>query len=151
VTDNILTKTSGAPPIDSGFIYLDSSFSENVVKNSIITPRSPLPAVLLLRGGNIETNYSAIDDAAYAGSNNNLTLPFNPAFVDPANRDFHLQVASPCIDAGDPAVDYNDPDADGGGNADAPALGTVTNDMGAYGGPGAANGVGVQGTIGPQP
>jgi hypothetical protein len=73
-----------------------------------------------------------------------------PRFIDYPN-DFTVQSGSSCIDAGDPAETYNDPDADGDGNADAPALGAVTNDMGAYGGPGAASGVGVQGPVGPQP
>jgi hypothetical protein len=48
----------------------------------------------------------------------------DPVFVDEPNGDYHLDVGSPCIDSGNPAVQYNDPDGS-------------RNDMGAYGGPGA--------------
>lgn len=45
----------------------------------------------------------------------------NPLFI--SSGDFHLQSSSPCIDTGNPATQYNDPDGS-------------RNDMGAYGGPG---------------
>jgi parallel beta-helix repeat protein len=48
----------------------------------------------------------------------------DPVFADTASRDFHLQPSSPCINSGNPAAQYNDPDG-------------TRNDMGAYGGPGA--------------
>ena len=48
----------------------------------------------------------------------------DPIYVDEPNGDYHLDVGSPCIDAGNPAAQYNDPDGS-------------RNDMGAYGGPGA--------------
>jgi hypothetical protein len=54
---------------------------------------------------------------------------FNPAFTD--GPSLKLTSHSPCVDAGNP-----DPALDDG--ARPPALGTVRNDMGAYGGPGAA-------------
>jgi len=52
------------------------------------------------------------------------SISADPVFINPAN-DFHLQSGSPCIDAGNPGVQYNDPDGS-------------RNDMGAYGGPGAS-------------
>jgi hypothetical protein len=68
-----------------------------------------------------------------AGTN---TVFGNPLFVDSLNNDYHLQLASPAIDKGDPEQQYNDPeDPDEPGYALYPALGTVRNDMGAYGGP----------------
>ena len=51
-----------------------------------------------------------------------------------------LHSNSPCIDAGNPDPDYNDPeDPNNPGVALWPAMGTVRNDMGVYGGPGAVS------------
>jgi hypothetical protein len=52
------------------------------------------------------------------------SISADPLFVDPPD-DYHLDIGSPCIDTGNPATEYNDPDG-------------TRNDMGAYGGPGAA-------------
>ncbi len=52
----------------------------------------------------------------------------NPQFV--SETDLHLAAGSPCIDAGNPAADYND------GNG-------TRNDMGVYGGPNGQSGFGV--------
>ena len=58
-----------------------------------------------------------------------------PLFVDADNQDYHLQLESPAIDAGDPDPVYNDPeDPANPGYALYPAMGTVRNDMGAFGG-----------------
>ncbi len=46
----------------------------------------------------------------------------NPSFVDENDEDYRLQIGSPCLDAGNPAIAYND--RNGG-----------RNDLGAYGGP----------------
>ena len=60
--------------------------------------------------------------------------------LDPAFRDLHhwyLAESSPCVDAGDTAARFSDPeDPARPGFARLPALGTLRNDMGAYGGPG---------------
>jgi len=67
-------------------------------------------------------------------------IDIDPLFIDPENLDFQLQVDSPCIDAGHDSTLYNDPENPfNTGFALYPALGTIRNDMGAYGGPGVAN------------
>jgi hypothetical protein len=58
-------------------------------------------------------------------------IQIDPVFENTATSDFHLQPTSPCIDVGNAGAVYNDPDG-------------TRNDMGAYGGPGAANGIGPQ-------
>jgi len=50
----------------------------------------------------------------------------DPLYVDTVAGDYHLGPGSPCIDHGNPAPEYDDPDG-------------TRNDMGAYGGPGAVS------------
>jgi len=59
-------------------------------------------------------------------------VDLDPQFVDTleVSPDFHLSEGSPCVDAGNPAPEFNDPDGS-------------RNDMGAYGGPGAEGWTGI--------
>lgn len=60
----------------------------------------------------------------------------DPEFEDRVAKDYRLKSISPAVDAGDPAVGYNDiEDPVNPGYALFPSQGTVRNDMGAYGGP----------------
>ena len=53
-----------------------------------------------------------------------------------AGENMYLTPDSPCVDAGNPETDYNDPeDPENPGQAEWPSLGELRNDMGAYGGP----------------
>ena len=79
--------------------------------------------------------YSCVDGWTSGGLGNTSA---NPLFVDPdgpdndpstyEDNDYHLAAGSPCIDAGNPAAEFND-------RVLPPGLGTERNDTGAYGGP----------------
>ncbi len=87
-------------------------------------------------GGSIVTaTYSDIQ-GGWPGTGN---IDEDPVFVSGPLSDYHLCpfTPSPCIDAGNPDPMYNDPENPLiPGYAMWPALGTVRNDMGVYGGPG---------------
>jgi len=64
----------------------------------------------------------------------------DPLFIGTGDYPYSLSSGSPCIDVGNPDAIYNDPeDPNNPGYALWPAMGTLHNDMGAYGGPYAAS------------
>lgn len=90
-----------------------------------------------------EIGYSDIQygsDSIYADSYSILNwgpgnIDSDPLFEAGPICDFHLSMDSPCIDAGNPASEYNDPeDPFNPGYALWPAMGYLRNDMGAFGG-----------------
>jgi parallel beta-helix repeat protein len=64
---------------------------------------------------NYHDNHTGSTFLPYPGTGE---ISADPLFAD---RDYHLEASSPCIDAGHPGLQYNDPDG-------------TRNDMGAYGG-----------------
>ncbi len=81
--------------------------------------------------GLIDIQYSNIE-GGYLGTGN---IDADPLFVDLFS--FFLSSSSPCIDTGDPDMVYNDPqDPANPTLALLPAMGTLRNDMGVYGGQG---------------
>ncbi len=85
-----------------------------------------------ISGAAPNVTYSNVE-GGWPGTGN---LNVDPLFDEAAF--LHLGPGSPCIDAGDPTATENDPeDPSLPGMARLPALGTVCNDMGAFGGPGA--------------
>ncbi len=81
--------------------------------------------------GFIDLQYSDIE----GGYNGTANIDADPLFVD--HFSYYLSSNSPCIDAGDPDLVYNDPqDPLNPGFGIPPAMGTLRNDMGAYGGQG---------------
>lgn len=85
--------------------------------------------IFLYDGANAEITYTDIE-GGYTGEGN-IDLP--PQFAD---TNFILVSTSPCIDAGNPNVQFDDPeDPENPGQALWPSQGQLRNDMGAYGGP----------------
>ena len=111
-----VTISENTTNINGGGIYCRSNYTLNLL-NCILYNDSPEEIYHWDIGDNISVTYSDIEGSWIGMCNINA----NPLFI--SNNDFHLQIGSPCIDAGNPNQIYNDPDG-------------TRNDMGAYGGPG---------------
>jgi len=131
---------------ETGMIFVFNSAP--VFKNSIIINNGEM---FNLINGEPVVVYSCIT-GGYGGLGN---IDEDPLFVNPTDGDgpdydglsalWHLLDDSPCIDAGHPSSSYNDvEDPDNPGFALYPAMGTLTNDMGAFGGQGFADFVGIE-------
>ncbi|MBI1953824.1 MAG: hypothetical protein HYS41_06860, partial [Candidatus Omnitrophica bacterium] len=153
---NSITAPLGDPPpgIYFSIVNVFGPIGIYTLTNSILYGNSFSPPVSLLRPAAFPLTHTDRQDTGSCTADPDGNINCDPLFVDSANGDFHLQAASPCVDAGDPAADSNDPDG-------------TRNDMGAFGGPGASNGMGtftpiddpatpdiredIIGTFGPQP
>jgi hypothetical protein len=107
--------------------------SEIDIHNNIIRGNSGAPAQLWVSGPQATTVWYNNIQGGFAGTGN-IDQP--PLFAD---SNFFLLPGSPGIDSGDPDPMYDDrEDLGNPGNALWPALATLRNDMGAYGGLGGA-------------
>ncbi|MEO5572566.1 MAG: T9SS type A sorting domain-containing protein [Bacteroidia bacterium] len=103
----------------------------NIIRNNTSPNNSQ---VYPIGGGLAVVTYTDIQ-GGYAGSGN---IDTDALFTDTTT--FYLLPLSPCIDAGDSSAIYNDiENVSLPGFALLPSLGTIRNDMGAYGGQGAFN------------
>lgn len=123
---NSTIATNIAKVSNGGGIYLESqctlSLESVVLAGNLPDGISP--------GGIVTADYSSLQEAA-SGKGNLLANPL----LAPVT--LWLQPGSPCIDTGNPEPFWNDAERP-------PALGSVTNDMGAFGGP-------LNGSLSPQP
>ena len=117
--------------VAGGGIYTNGS--EPTTMNSILWKNlAPAGPEIFVDGGTIFVSYSDVQ-GGWTGTGN---LNVNPRLFGPL---LFLGLKSPGIDAGNPDPLYNDPESMFlPGYAQLPARGTIRNDMGAYGGPGAA-------------
>jgi hypothetical protein len=105
-------------------IFLDDSCTA-IIKNNIIVNNTGLGIA------GVESASATIDYNDVWGNGENYfdffsagehDISVDPVFVDASGGNFHLQFGSPCVDAGDPDPQFNDPDGS-------------RNNMGAFGGP----------------
>jgi hypothetical protein len=103
-----------------------------ILRNNIIWGNKPASKqTLTAEGGSFQATYNDIQNGL-AGKGNINTDPLTGADT------YQLESLSPCIDKGDSTTVYNDVEDNlNPGVAKYPGKGTVRNDMGAYGGPGA--------------
>lgn len=102
------------------------------IRNNIIwgNTASQGPQLHKKGGATVTVEYCDVM-GGYTGMGN---IDMDPAFNDTA---YIPQLLSPCVDAGDSTIIYNDPEnPQSSGNALYPARNTLRNDIGAYGGPG---------------
>jgi hypothetical protein len=113
--------------LGGGGIRLWSSQAQ--IRNNIIWGNTAVSAPQIQ--GNTGTVTYCCVQGGWTGTGN---LDTEPLF---ATSNFILDETSECVDAGNPDPLYDDPeDPDNAGFGLYPAMGTVTNDMGVFGGPG---------------
>jgi hypothetical protein len=113
--------------LGGGGIRLWSSQAQ--ITNNIIWGNTAVNAPQIQ--GNTGTVTYCCVEGGWTGTGN---ISSEPVFL---NTDFILDELSECVDSGNPEPSFNDPEDFGNpGYALYPARGTVTNDMGAFGGPG---------------
>lgn len=124
IENNTIVNNASYAGSGSG-IYAGSAVN-NIVRNNIIWNNTPLTSQVKTLSATIQAAYNDVQNG-YAGTGN---INVNPAL----DACYGLSTSSPCIDAGDTAVLFNDitstPSV-----ALFPSMGTQRNDIGMTGGP----------------
>jgi hypothetical protein len=121
IVDNSSVTDGGGVSISDGNATLRS--------NIIWGNTAPVNPQITVTSASVGVTYSNVQ-GGWTGLGN---INQNPMFQDTSH---YLQSGSPCIDAGNPATQFNDlPDSVNADSARSPSRGGLRNDMGAYGGP----------------
>lgn len=124
---------AGSPAAGQGGGILVYATPTTITNNIVWGNTASVAAVTLKQiadgfTGTANVTYSCVQDG-YTGTGNISTAPQ----FDSTN--YLISSSSPCIDAGNPAVNFNDIEGTIPGQALFPSRGALRNDMGAYGGP----------------
>jgi hypothetical protein len=129
------------------------------IENSILWHNRSEVGLGLTFGSTIQIEFSDVQSgslAVYVADSSSFywgegNIDADPVFFSGALSNYQLTAGlSPCIDAGNPDPEFNDPeDPANPGYALWPALGGLRNDMGAYGGGGVGYWVGIEGETEP--
>ncbi|HQE62580.1 MAG TPA: right-handed parallel beta-helix repeat-containing protein, partial [Candidatus Latescibacteria bacterium] len=103
LTNCTVTKNTGA--YASGAIYAQDNAAVTLL-NSIVWGN--LSGGLASTNSTVTVNYSDVQGGVWPDGTGNISE--DPLFESPEDNMFNLTLGSPAIDAGDPAVAYNDPD-----------------------------------------
>ncbi|MCF7911866.1 MAG: T9SS type A sorting domain-containing protein [Candidatus Cloacimonetes bacterium] len=160
ISNNIIANNDGSM---AGALVIRESSEPLIMNNIIAYNDAPIAAIFVDESTPGFFNNILLDqEDVFLGDLSAMRLDYNlssqtlpgdsnfyadPLFMSPSPvsgteydallSDWHLQPDSPAIDAGDPAEEYNDlEDSQNPGYALYPALGTIRNDLGFYGGPG---------------
>lgn len=112
VINNVFYQNGTAITRDTDIAIINNIFSTNM---TAIGGSAPTSAYI--------TYNDFSGNSVVSGPTGTHPVTGDPRFVDPANHDFHLQAASPCIDTGDPSSLFDD------------VIDNTFSDIGAYGGP----------------
>lgn len=144
LTNNTIVNNNNANNPGGQILTINSNV---YIMNTIIKGHTPV----FQQNGILDIQYSNVDGLPAGVGNIDADPMFvNPTTVvgfngEPAYDGWYLQASSPCIDAGNPAVDFNDVENPSSvGTALFPAMGGLRNDMGAFGGNGSGSWVGNQ-------
>jgi hypothetical protein len=138
IINNTIT---GNEPSINGALSTDLDDS-SLLMNNILWGNSTgpsMPEIDIWTGSPPEIVYCDVEGGWTGMGNINLNPELMDTVLTTGDTLFAiLSIGSPCIDTGNPDTMFNDPeDPNNLGYALWPSMGTISNDMGAYGGPGA--------------
>lgn len=176
ITNNLIvnngsaTALAGAFSIKSGSVPIirNNTIANNLATNSAVFMFNSSPVLMnniIIHDGNLFTTIGSFPDVTYSCLSSGYTgegnISDDPLFIAPSAGNgpefngyqaiWYLDGNSPCVDTGNPSPEYYDiEDPANPGFALWPALGTLTNDMGAFGGDGLGEYTGAEDPVFPQ-